>query len=194
MTSAFALKREKLKAAELKFLKKHPLAYGGALRNTRAGRARPRPLATLNSMHLVLKASKAKGQWCFSRPAHAQKIKEIVKRFAAKYQIKIISFANAKNHLHLHVRLTRLHGYKPFIRAVTAAIAMAISGASRWNKVKESFWDYRPYTRLVTTKAGYLRLEDYIEVNKLEGLGYGRFNAAFQVARERDRKNGWPSG
>jgi REP element-mobilizing transposase RayT len=177
-----------------KFMKKRPLAYGGELRSFRAQRAKSRPLSNRQSMHLVLRASRAKGPLSFKQPRHAQKIQKIVQHFGAKYRVKILSLANVGNHLHFHVQLHDFHGYKPFIRAITSAIAMAVSGSSRWNKVKEKFWDYRPFTNLVTSKASYLRLVDYIEINKLEGLGYGRFNASFLLAREHDRRNGWPSG
>ncbi|MGE3260296.1 MAG: hypothetical protein AB7K68_00810 [Bacteriovoracia bacterium] len=176
------------------YKKRNPLAYGGQLRSLRVERAGPRPIATGNSMHVVLRASRAKGPLSFKQPRNAQKIQAIVKRFAAKYRVEIISLANVGNHLHFHLKLAKLHGYKPFIRAVTAAIAMAVAGKSRWNKVKEKFWDYRPFTRLVLSKSGYLRLTDYIEINKLEGAGYSRFDAGFIIARAHDRQRGWPSG
>lgn len=171
-------------ARRLKFLKRDPGAYGGVLLNTRAGRARARPLSTRDSMHLVLRSSRAKGALSMRR--HAGKIQAIVNRFAEKYQVRIFSLANVGNHLHFHIQLGREENYRPFIRAITAAIAMAVTGASRWQKSAGKFWDYRPFTRLVKSAAGFLRLRDYIRINHLEGLGYGRINATFIVAREID--------
>ena len=114
------------KISQLKLLKDQPKAYGGELLNKRKGRIRGRPLDTKNTMHLILKSSKATGDWSFWRPANKAKIKQIISKFSHKYGIKVHSMANVGNHLHFHIKLGNLHTYKPFIRAITAAIAMAI--------------------------------------------------------------------
>lgn len=174
------------KARQMRFLKKDPGAYGGELLKTRAGRTRGRPLSTRHSMHLTLRSSRAKGTLSMRR--QAGRVDAIVKRFAVKYQVRIFSLANVGNHLHFHIQLSRQENYRPFIRAVTAAIAMAITGSSRWKKSEGKFWDYRPFTRLVRSTAGFLRLRDYIRINQLEGQGHGRANAIFIIAREIDKR------
>jgi REP element-mobilizing transposase RayT len=163
------------KERQLAFLKKDPHAYGGLLLNTRAGRARGRPLSTRASMHLVLRSSKAKGAHSMRR--HSGKVEQILRRFSQKYGVKILTFANVGNHLHLQIRLLSRDGYKPFIRAITAAIAMAVMGTSRGKKSSGRFWDLRPFTRIVKGWAGPLRLTDYIRVNRLEGVGIDRERA-----------------
>src|SRR4051812_4848501 len=138
---------------QLSFLKKENGAYGGELLKTRHGRSRPRPLDTRSTMHLVLRSSKAKGEWSFKRPRHERAIQAVLKKFADRYGIRVLSLANVGNHLHFQIKLTNRHMYRPFIRAVTAAIAMAVTGASRWKplkkEAKDRFWDYRPFTRIV---------------------------------------------
>lgn len=67
--------------------------------------------------------------------------------------------------------------YKPFIRALTGAIAMAVTGANRWKPLKEKFWDRRPYSRVVRGFRAMLTLNDYIEVNQIEGIGASRKHA-----------------
>jgi len=174
------------KERQQKFLKKDPHAYGGVLQRTRAGRARPRPLTTSGTIHLVLRSSKARGAWSFRAANNERKIKEITERFAHKHGIRIHSLANVSNHLHLHVGLSNKDSYRPFIRALTAAIAMAITGASRWKPLKKSakdkFWDYRPFTRLVHGLKAFLRVNDYVDVNELEGMGYFRREAREIIA------------
>lgn len=124
-------------------------------------------------MHMVLRSSKAKGPWSFLRTENRHKITLIVDKFSKKYGVKIISLANVGNHLHFHLKLTNRHTYRAFIRAITSAIAMAITKKSRWNKVKEKFWDYRPFTRVVMGFKALLKLRDYIRINQLEGF-HGR--------------------
>lgn len=164
--------------SQLSLIQKTTLAYGGELLKTRAGRASGRPLDTKNTMHLVLRSSKAKGDYSMRKPGHSQKVKKILERFSKKYGIKIISFANVGNHLHLHIKIALRSAYKPFIRAITAAIAMAITGASRWKtSALGKFWDYRPFTRVVVGWRAVKTLRDYIHINQWEGMGVGRAQA-----------------
>lgn len=177
------------------YITRNPSAHGGAFQTTRRGRARRRPLSKVQSMHLTLRASKAKGAWSFRQPHHQTTIKTLIKRFAQKHGIHVYSSANVGNHLHLHVQLGRNGSYNKFIRALTAAIAMAVTGASRWNKPaqKIQFWDRRPFTRLVQDMKGFLRLEDYVAVNVLEGDGFPR-EAARRILEWRSRFQPLPAG
>lgn len=179
LSRAFSYLRSRMKQQNL--IKPESKSYGGSLRNKRKGR-RARPISTKDSMHLVLRSSKAKGNWSFKRKENERKISRIIAKFSKKYYVQMISIANVGNHLHLHIRLIKRSTYKPFIRAVTAAIAMAITGVSRWNKIKIKFWDYRPFTRVIVGFRALLTLRDYIAINQLEGLGNSKVEARFLLA------------
>jgi REP element-mobilizing transposase RayT len=175
-------KMKKTRKPQLEMLAKKPSAYGGELLKKRRGRMTGRPLSTKYSMHLVLRSSIAVGEKSFLKPIHRKAIQTIVKKFSVKYGIKILSLANVGNHLHFHIRLGNRLAYRAFIRAVTAAIAMAVNGVSRWsNHMKAKFWDYRPYTCVVEAYRQLLNLKDYIQVNKYEGLGYSRTTARYFI-------------
>jgi hypothetical protein len=172
--------------AQLNLLAKQPNAYGGVLQKKRKGRSGPRPLATKATMHLVLRSTQARGEWSFRK--HQRKLDELVKSFCGKYHVKLLSYANVGNHLHFHIKLFRIHLYRPFIRGLTAAIAMAVRGLNRWTrnglirqhgleKIKKKFWDYRPYTRIVQSFRAFLNLRDYIQINRYEGCGIDRWEA-----------------
>lgn len=156
----------------------------------RRGRAGPRPLATRQTMHLVLRSSKATGSWSFRRKTHAQKISQILARFSQKYAVKLLSVANVGNHLHLHIQLGHRRLYRPFIRAITSAIAMAVTGRNRWCKSECDsplrFWDRRPFSLIVVSFRARLQMQDYVRVNQIEGLGYDRINARLIAAQEKD--------
>jgi REP element-mobilizing transposase RayT len=171
---------------QLKLLKNEKKAYGGELLKTRKGRSGPRPLDTKNTMHLVIRSSKARGDWSFRK--HAGKIEKIVQKFSKKYGVGIISMANVGNHLHFQIKLANRYTYKPFIRAITGAIAMAVTGASRWKKVTGKFWDHRPFTRVVQSFRGFLKLRDYIRINQIEGYGHGRVEARWILAEWLERR------
>jgi REP element-mobilizing transposase RayT len=165
----------------MNLLKPESKSYGGELRKKRKGRG-TRPLSTKETMHLVLRSSQARGDWSFKRKENVLKINVIITKFSKKHFVRIISIANVGNHLHLHIQLTKRVTYRRFIRAITSAIAVAITGGSRWQKIKIKFWDYRPFTRVIRGFRALLTLQDYITINQLEGLGNNRVQARFILA------------
>jgi hypothetical protein len=200
------------RSSQMKLLRSENKSYGGELLKTRKGRSTPRPLDTKNTMHVVLRSTKATGDWSFKKPGNEKKIEQIVQKFVIKYGGKIISLGNVGNHLHFQIKLANRFACRPFIRATTAAIAMAVTGASRWKPLKriiqerkswsdesksnrssgtskllntnesKSFWDYRPFTKVIQSFRGFLNLRDYIEINQLEGFGANRSQARFIIA------------
>jgi REP element-mobilizing transposase RayT len=137
-------------------------------------------------MHLVLRSSKATGEWSFRRAKNRRKIETLLTKFSRRFAVGVLSMANVGNHLHLHVQLTNRFTYKPFIRALTASIAMAITGRNKWTRQRlgrVKFWDYRPYTRVIVGLRALLGLRDYIRINTLEGYGYSRHEAVYWVRR-----------
>lgn len=137
-------------------------------------------------MHLVLRSTRAKGGLSFKTAKNSKAISGIVGKFGKKYGVQIVSLANVGNHLHFQIKLGNRFAYKPFIRAITAAIAMAVSGVSRWNKGNgDKFWDRRPFTRIVDGGLrAILTLRDYIRLNQLEGFGYKRDTARIIIREE----------
>ncbi len=177
--------RPATRSPQLTLIKRQRSAYGGELRNTREGRSTARPLATRHSMHLVLRSTKAKGEWSFRHPKNRNRVGAIIKRFALKNGVRILSMANVGNHLHLHIKLGNRHSYAGFIRAVTGAIAQAVTGRTRWQNnqsrnvgsAKLQFWDYRPFTRIIESWRAVLNMRDYVRINQLEGFGVSRLEA-----------------
>ena len=123
-----------MKKAQLELLKKQKSAYGGSLYTTRAARKEKRPLAVKNTMHLVLRSSKALGAWSLTKGRHEPEIRRIVKKFAERFGVRVLSLAVVGNHLHFQIKLSNRFLYTPFIRAVSAAIAMAVTGVNKWTK------------------------------------------------------------
>ncbi len=175
---------------QFEFLKKDPGAYGGELYKTRQNRARPRPLSTRHSLHLVLRSTQARGPQAFSR--HEEKINALLQKFSAKHRIHVYSHAVQSNHLHihLHVPLGRA-SYKRFIRGFTAALAMLVTKASRFRPLKQRFWDQRPFTRLVRSAAAFNRIKKYIRINFLESYGCNRDKARLYADLEAGVKIDW---
>ncbi len=174
-------------------IKKKKTEYGGEYLKTREGRSGGRPLSTKSTMHIVLRSTKATGTKSFYR--FRVPITEILTKFSERYGVKIVTFANAGNHLHLQIKLSNRYAYFKFIRAVTAAIAMKVGGHNRWSvnsapaKSDRKFWDRRPFSRVVESFKAYLNLKDYIRINQLEGEGYCRKGARFEIGMENIRQH-----
>ncbi|MGZ3660321.1 MAG: transposase [Bdellovibrionota bacterium] len=162
-----------------KFFPQNPTAYGGALAKTRAGRARPRPLTYVHTMHLVFRASKIAGPKPFRMEgpgyprAHA-----ILKKFAARHGVELRRYVVNLNHIHLHIKIPSRQAYLRFVRAVTSAIAA---------KVKK-YWDCRPFSRVVAPGRDARTMDDYIRLNEMEAFGMNRAEARFYLALEKADK------
>ena len=141
-------------------------------------------------MHLVLRSSKAKGLWSFTRKENKEKIHKIVYKNAAKNFIKIISYANVGNHMHLHLKLSARKEYFAFIRAITGAIALTVMKSSKNRKFvhgyKDRFWDQRPFSVIINTYRHFMNMKDYMEINRLEGGGLNRASADLLIAQRKD--------
>lgn len=167
-------RRQELKAYQAR----NPTAHGSRLRSFRRGRG-ARPLSNRFSMHLILRSTQATGARAFTQPRNRAVVASILLRFALKHGVELLSVGNNTNHLHLHIKLRTLAGYKRFIRAITSAIAYAIC------RYRRSFWDLRPFTRIVVGMREFFRMEDYIAINDLEGKGFLRGTARWILAKER---------
>ncbi|WP_413293223.1 transposase [Bdellovibrio sp. HCB185ZH] len=142
-------------------------AHGGTLFKKARHRCR-RPLSTKKPLHLVLRSSQAKGSLSFRKSKNWKQVESLCRQFARKYKIKIESFANGGSHLHLTIRLNSKDSYSPFIRSLTGAIALKLTGANRTQKNAQKFWDFRPFTA-VLEKAKHT-LKNYVSLEFLKDL------------------------
>ena len=166
---------------------KFSLQYGGTLR-TKAKNRGARPLSLQDSMHLVLRSSQAKNEMSFRNPKNFKRLGRLIQGFSPRKGVRIISLANVGNHLHLHIKITNRTLYKAWIRGISSAIAMLVAGRKKLAELKmqkKTFWDYRPFSRVIRSFKAFLNLKDYIEINQLEGVGIARVNAVRMIEGSR---------
>jgi putative transposase len=154
---------------------KEKLCFGGRLLTKSANR-HARPVSTKETMHLVLKSSKAKGRYSFRSGQNAARVKSIIESQCAKFGVKLIRFSNNFNHLHLHTKFPSRVIYVMFIKSLTAKLTLAVTGASKARPIKsifgaKGFWDHRPFSRVVKGFRAFNILNDYIRLNQLEAEG-----------------------
>ena len=155
---------------------KSPTVHGGSYSTTRWGRSRGRIVSDLLSMNMTLRSTQAKGAWSFRQPKNFQAIEELTRKFADRFEVEVIRLSNNHNHLHYHLRFPKgKKSFVKFIRALTAAIAIAITGVTRWTKaLTKKFWDRRPFTRVIMNANEYGNYEAYLDINDLEATGVPR--------------------
>ncbi len=152
--------------------------FGGSLLVGK--RKSARPLSSKHALHLILKSSfkfvgGAKGSNSFLN--HQKQIQYQLDKQAKKFGVRIYRYSNVGNHLHLLIRIHSRREYKKFIRAISSLIQGIVTktlGANSPNqsqKTKEIFWDYRPFSRVVSWGRDFRIATEYVIKNTLEVLG-----------------------
>lgn len=150
--------------------------FGGSL----LGKSHPktaRPLSTKQAMHVVLRSSLAVGKWSLRAIENIKIVERTVRKLAQKHGIKVYKFANVGNHIHLLIRLGHRFSFAPFIRALTGIIAAKVTGTRKKSPLKEYFWDFRPWSRIVEWGNAYAAAKSYVIQNEMEATGqrpYGK--------------------
>ena len=109
------------------------------------------------------------------RPQVADLIRKTFEKHAKDCGVKIYSYSNNGNHLHLVIKLHSIALYRNFIRSVTGIIARIVLKAEKASgklKPTEKFWQARPFTRVALWGKDYARLAKYLLLNNLEAIGF----------------------
>ncbi len=147
--------------------------FGGSL--LMGKRKSLRPISSKHALHLILKSSRAKGSQSFL--THQKQIKYQLDTQAKKFGVRIYQYSNVGNHLHLLIRIHSRREYKKFIRAISSLIQGIVTktlGANQKledQKSKEIFWDFRPFSRIVSWGRDFRNAAQYVIKNTLEAMG-----------------------
>lgn len=166
------------------FNEKAMMACGGELRKKAKHRGARTLVTRVGSMHISLRSTEAKGRHSFLHKQNRQRVSRFVTSFSKKKGVKILSFANVGNHLHLHVKLHSRHLYKEWIRGLSSGLAMISFGLKGLKQLRangKKFWDYRPFSRVIQSLRHFLNTKDYIQINILEGQGMPRKQAELLI-------------
>lgn len=177
-----------MRVRQLSFLPKLSLEHGG---ETRAGRRKiARPIHLKQPLHLVLRASMARGPRSMLAPSHERRVRAIVDRASYKYGVRLRRYVNVGNHLHLLVQTRTRRAFQGFLREISGRIAMLITGARKSFPIEsitepsegkparrrrapgaKRFWDHPAYTRVVSWGRDLANLKRYFIKNHFEAAG-----------------------
>ncbi len=140
--------------------------FGGSL--LKGHPKRGRPLESKLPIHVVLRATRGG----MRLPKSYATVNGIVNQTAKKYGVTVYKFANVGNHLHLLIKLPKVQRWAGFIRELTGRIAQFMR-ESVGVPSDESFWRFRPYTRIIRGwKQAFRTILEYIHLNHLEAEGF----------------------
>lgn len=156
-------------------------AYGGE--HTKSKRKSARPFDPKQALHVVLRSSKARGQFSLLHPLHCNHIESHLRRLAKRWGVRVYRYANVGNHLHLLIQAPSRAVWQRFIREFSGAVAMMVSGARKGyglprskatdvaESAKRGFWDHVVFTRIVQFGRDFKGVAQYVLVNLWEGAG-----------------------
>lgn len=130
-----------------------------------------RPLDPKRPIHLILRSTRARGPWSMLVRRNEVQVKGILDKTSEKYGVRVYRFANVGNHLHILVLVRTRTAFKRFLRELTGRIAATITGSRKSHPMGGKFWDFLPYTRIVSWGRDLKNIEAYFIKNLFEAAG-----------------------
>jgi REP element-mobilizing transposase RayT len=142
--------------------------HGGE--HAKGKRKTARPFSSQKPIHVVMRATKAKGPMALWTSRNSKSVAAIVKKRAKASDIRIYQFSNNGNHLHILLRSKHKRDFQNFLKTVSGQIAQMMTKARR-GAPKGKFWDALTFTRLGDWQRAYENLKDYVLQNLYEAAG-----------------------
>jgi REP element-mobilizing transposase RayT len=173
----------------LKSWQRDRFAFGGSLLKGSHPKKK-RVFSARVPMHVVLKSSQATGPRSLLRYGGA--IARILADQARRHHVQLQHVANGGNHLHLLLQAPSRDHLSDFLRAISGRIAQLVAGQARTltkgtSSMHTSFWDARPFSRLVSWGQDLRRVLRYLGLNATEaatGARRGDTRAMFERIQE----------
>ena len=107
--------------------------HGGDIR--RGKRKLERPVSTRRPMHVVLTSQRARGP--LSLRKHERTVRDVLRRMARRFEVRIYDFANVGSHLHIVLRARRREGFWLLAGTIWSSRCRLNQARSSWR------WDRR---------------------------------------------------
>ena len=150
------------------------ISHGGEL--TQGKRKAARPIDPKQALHVVLRSSKAHGELSMLHPKHCTHVHHVTQKLAQRWGISLYRYANVGNHIHLLIKVPSRAVWQRFLRELTGAIAIIVTGAKKGAALKQNntgrgFWDHLAFTRIVHFGRDFKNVGRYLIKNLFEAAG-----------------------
>jgi REP element-mobilizing transposase RayT len=149
-------------------------SHGGELGKGR--RKSRRPIDPKQALHVVLRSSRARGEYSMLRSKNCNAIHRFTEELAQKWGVKLYRYANVGNHIHLLIKVPSRAVWQRFLRELTGGIAIIVTGAKKGyalkpNETGRGFWDHLAFTRIVHFGRDFAGVSCYVIKNLFEASG-----------------------
>lgn len=121
-------------------------SHGGV--GSEGRRKSQRPLSTNKPLHVVLSSARAQGRLNLRLPKTQIAVRQLIKREARRFHIRLQSVSNFGNELHLIVKVPSRQNFQNFLRTISALIARQVTGA-RKGRPFGRFWDHLAFSQVL---------------------------------------------
>ena len=135
-------------------------SHGGLLSIRK--RKTARPFSPQAPVHLVLKATRAKGTWSLLHRKNRARVQAMIYVYASRFKVKVYRASNVGDHLHLLVKAKEKKNLADFLRVLAGRIAVVVTGAKKYVKRIGKFWDYLYWSRLIQWGAEFYSVRKYV--------------------------------
>jgi REP element-mobilizing transposase RayT len=141
--------------------------HGGDLR---AGKRKlARPIDPKRPVHVILRVAGARGPRSLLARANRRHVDDLVHRYSRRFRVRIHTYANVGNHLHLLIQGRDRRGIRSFLRVLPGQIAQKVTGARKGQRLARGrFWDALAFTRVVEWGKAFDAAKLYVFKNQLE--------------------------
>jgi hypothetical protein len=143
--------------------------FGGVLLSGK--RKSQRPLSFKRPIHIVFRSDRAgRGKGIAFSPRD-KILKDIIKRSAERYGVKVYSYSINWNHFHFVALFADREKYTYFVRYLSSQIVAFMTRKFKANL--KGLFTIRPFTRIVSWGKDFQRVCRYVLANVGESFGYG---------------------
>jgi REP element-mobilizing transposase RayT len=155
--------------------------HGGDL--ARGKRKTFRPIDPKRGLHVVMRSSKARGEFSLLHSKHCNTIEKFVHQTSRRWGVRIYRYANVGNHIHLLIQVPTREAWKRFSKELSGGIAQIVTGARKGaalprkkagsvpESAQRAFWDHLLFTRIVTFGRDFEGMKRYLIKNLFEAAG-----------------------
>lgn len=145
--------------------------FGGTLLK-RSNAKLARPISIKHAMHVVLSSSQASGDWSLRSSRNLKIVDRVLREQARRYDVRVVEIANMGNQIQLLIKIADRGSFLAFLRAVSGIIAMKVTGAAKTRELKNKFWDFRPWSRVVELRRSFSLALDVFVQEYLVDIGF----------------------
>ncbi|MBI4406056.1 MAG: transposase [Deltaproteobacteria bacterium] len=131
-------------------------------------RKEKRPFSPSQAMHVTLRSQIAKGPLSLCAPGIRSWLRSYIPQLARNLGIRLYHFSINGAHLHFVLQTKEKANLSRFLRVLSGMIARRVLKAEKGRGKGVSFWESRPFSRILHWGRDFKNVLKYVERNVLE--------------------------